>query len=60
LDDDTVDRGLHETVRRLRGRRRRPISAAIDGTGLSYNSVSTFFVRAWNSTRSTVRGIAVG
>jgi hypothetical protein len=60
LDEDTVDRGLHETVRRLRGRRHRPISAAIDGTGLSYNSVSTFFVRAWNSTRSTVRGIAVG
>ena len=27
LDEDTVDRGLHETVRRLRGRRRRPISA---------------------------------
>jgi hypothetical protein len=45
LDDDTVDRGVHETVRRLRGRRRRPISAAIDGTGRSYNSVSTFFVR---------------
>lgn len=45
LDDDTVDRGLQETVRRLRARRRRPVSAAIDGTGLSYNSVSTFFVR---------------
>lgn len=45
LEDDTVERGLSETVRRLRGRRRRPVSAAIDGTGLSYNSVSTFFVR---------------
>jgi hypothetical protein len=45
LEDDTVERGLSETVRRLRGRRRRPVSAAIDGTGLSYHSVSTFFVR---------------
>jgi hypothetical protein len=45
LDDHTVERGLGETVRRLRRRRRRPVSAAIDGTGLSYNSVSTFFVR---------------
>src|SRR5713101_4747970 len=45
LEDDTVNRGLQETVRRLRRRRRRPVSAAIDGTGLSYNSVSTFFVR---------------
>src|SRR5271170_1053881 len=45
LDDDTLERGWSETVRRLRGRRRRPVSAAIDGTGLSYNSVSTFFVR---------------
>ena len=45
LDDDTVERGLSETVRLLRGRRRRPVSAAMDGTGLSYNSVSTFFVR---------------
>src|SRR5467141_874049 len=33
LEDDTVDRGLHETVRRFRRRRRRPVSAAIDGTG---------------------------
>jgi len=45
LEDDTVDRGLHETVRRLRRRRSRPISAAIDGTGLSDTSVSTFFHR---------------
>jgi len=45
LEDDTVDRGLHETVRRLRRRRRRPVSAAIDGTGLSDTSVSTFFLR---------------
>ena len=45
LEDDTVDRGLSETVRRLRRRRRRPVSAAIDGTGLSYNSVSTYFIR---------------
>jgi len=45
LEDDTIDRGLQETVRRLRRRRRRPISAAIDGTGLSDTSVSTFFHR---------------
>src|SRR5882724_4087072 len=45
LEDDTVDRGLHETVRRLRRRRRRAVSAAIDGTGLSDTSVSTFFLR---------------
>src|SRR6266404_3361573 len=45
LEDDTVDRGLQETVRRLRRRRSRPISAAIDGTGLSDTSVSTFFHR---------------
>jgi hypothetical protein len=45
LDDDTVNRGWHETVRRLRRRRRSAVSVAIDGTGLSYNSVSTFFVR---------------
>jgi hypothetical protein len=45
LEDDTVDRGLQETVLRLRRRRRRPISAAIDGTGLSHTSVRTFFLR---------------
>jgi hypothetical protein len=45
LEDDTVDRGLQETVRRLRRRRSRPITAAIDGTGLSDTSVSTFFHR---------------
>src|SRR5260221_36990 len=45
LDDVTVERGLGETVRRLRRRRRRAVSVAIDGTGLSYNSVSTFFIR---------------
>src|SRR5260370_3173045 len=45
LEDDTGDRGLRETVRRLRRRRRRAVSVAVDGTGLSYNSVSTFFIR---------------
>ena len=45
LEDDTVNRGLQETVRRLRRRRSRPVSAAIDGTGLSDTSVSTFFLR---------------
>src|SRR5216683_755679 len=45
LEDDTVDRGLQETVRRLRRRQRRPVSAAMEGTGLSDTSVSTFFHR---------------
>src|SRR5271170_2791282 len=45
LQDDTVDRGLSETVRRLRRRRRRAVVVAVDGTGLSYNSVSSFFIR---------------
>jgi hypothetical protein len=45
LEDDTVDRGLSETVRRRRRHRRRPVSAAIDGTGLSATSVSTFFLK---------------
>jgi hypothetical protein len=34
LEDHAVDRGLQETVRRLRRRRRRPLTAAIDGTGV--------------------------
>jgi hypothetical protein len=46
LDDETIERGLGETVRRLRGGRRRVrVSAALDGTGLSPNAVSTFFIR---------------
>jgi hypothetical protein len=46
LEDDTVDRGLTETVRRLRRRRGQAhVSVAIDGTGLSHNSVSIFFLR---------------
>ena len=47
LDDDTIDRGLSETVRQLRRGKRRSgrVTAAVDGTGLSYNSVSTFFIR---------------
>ncbi len=46
LDDDTIDRGLGETVRRLcGGRRRGRVSAAVDGTGLSPQAVSTYFLR---------------
>lgn len=46
LEDDTIERGLTETVRRLRrGKSRAPTVVAVDGTGLSYNSVSTFFIR---------------
>jgi Transposase DDE domain len=42
LEDHTVDRGLSEAVRRLRRRRRRAVSVAVDGT---HNSVSAFFIR---------------
>ena len=46
LDDDTIDRGLTETVRQLRrGRRSARVTAGVDGTGLSQNAVSTFFIR---------------
>ena len=53
-EDHTVDRGLQETVRRLRRRRRRPVSAAIDGTGLAPTSVSTFFLRRSMRTGSSL------
>jgi len=48
LDDQTIDRAVGETVRRLRGTRkkgRRPARAAVDATGLAQGAVSTFFVR---------------
>jgi Transposase domain (DUF772) len=46
LDDDTITRGVGEAVRRLRsGKKHVRVSAPIDGTGLSYNAVSTFFIR---------------
>jgi hypothetical protein len=46
LDDDAIDRGLGETVRRLRGGRRPGrVSAAVDGTGLSPQAVRTYFLR---------------
>ena len=46
LGDDTIDRGLGETVRQLRrGRRSARVTAGVDGTGLSQNAVSTFFIR---------------
>ncbi len=46
LEDDTIDRGLGETVRRLRGGRRHGrVSAAVDGTGLAPQAVSTYFLR---------------
>jgi mRNA interferase HigB len=45
-DDDTITRGVGETVRQLRrGKKHVRVSAAMDGTGLSYNAVSTFFIR---------------
>src|SRR5260370_27790865 len=44
LDDVTVERGLGQTGRRPRRRPRRAVSVAIHAPGLSYNSVSTFFI----------------
>ncbi|HVB35627.1 MAG TPA: transposase [Candidatus Acidoferrales bacterium] len=48
LDDVTIDRAVGETVRRLRGTRRkgrRRARVAVDETGLAQGAVSTFFVR---------------
>ena len=48
LDDVTIDRAVGETVRRLRGTRRksrRKTRVAVDATGLAQGAVSTFFVR---------------
>jgi len=48
LDDVTIDRAVGETVRQLRGTRRkgrRRARVAVDATGLAQGAVSTFFVR---------------
>jgi len=48
LDDRTIDQAVGETVRRLRGTRRksrRKARVAVDATGLAQGAVSTFFVR---------------
>jgi len=46
LEDDTLERGLGETVRRLRrGKTHGRVSATVDGTGLSPQAVSTYFIR---------------
>ena len=48
LDDQTIDRAVGETVRRLRGtlrKGRRRARVAVDATGLAQGAVSTFFVR---------------
>ncbi|MGH9744225.1 MAG: transposase [Candidatus Acidiferrum sp.] len=46
LDDDAIDRGLGETVRRLRqGQPSVRVTAGVDGTGLTPNAVSTYFLR---------------
>src|ERR1700747_571913 len=48
LDDVTIDQAVGETVRRLRGARRksrRKARVAVDATGLAQGAVSTFFVR---------------
>src|SRR5271157_5822492 len=48
LDDQTIDRAVGETMRRLRGSQRkgrRRARVAVDTTGLAQGAVSTFFVR---------------
>lgn len=48
LDDQTIDQAVGETVRRLRGARRkgqRGARVGVDATGLAQGAVSTFFVR---------------
>ena len=46
LPDDAIENVLGEAVRRLRrGCRHRPVSAAVDGTGLAPQAVSTYFLR---------------
>jgi Transposase DDE domain/Transposase domain (DUF772) len=48
LDEQTIDRAVGETVRRLRGARgkgRRRARVGVDATGLAQGAVSTFFVR---------------
>jgi hypothetical protein len=48
LDDPTIDRAVDDTVRRMRGTRRkgrRRTCVAVDVTGLAQGVVSTFFVR---------------
>jgi hypothetical protein len=48
LDDQTLDRAVGETVRRMRGgqrRSRRRARVAVDATGLAQGAVSTYFVR---------------
>ena len=48
LDEVTIERAVGETVRRLRGTRRkgqRRTRVAVDATGLAQGAVSTFFVR---------------
>ena len=48
LDDQTIDRAVDETVRRLRGslrQKRKRARVAVDATGSAQGAVSTFFVR---------------
>jgi hypothetical protein len=48
LDDDAIDRVLGESARRFKRpkrRARRRARVAVDGTGLSHNAASTFFIR---------------
>ena len=48
LDDQTIERAVGETVRRLRGslrQKRKRARVAVDATGLAQGAVSTFFVR---------------
>ena len=61
LDDVAIDRAVGETVRRLRGTRRKGrgrARVAVDATGLAQEAVSTFFVRADASSRAKTAAVA--
>jgi hypothetical protein len=62
LDDVTIDQAVGETVRRLRGTRKkgqRRARVAVDATGLAQGAVSTFFVRRMpRSARGDAAGVS--
>ncbi len=66
LDDQTIDRVVGETVRRLHGVRRksrRRARVAVDATGLAQGTVSMFFVRhalSWSKTAAVEALVEVG
>ena len=61
LDDQTIDRAVGETVRRLRGslrQKRKRARVAVDATGLAQGAVSTFLRAAHASSRAETAAVA--